>query len=180
MRAGEAIAARNSGDVVATPEVTVVPAPRATQSSSPHASVVRADWIAEKSTSAWVQKTRNEHSVWSQHFLDLVGDRPVGDYSKADGRAFKLALQRLPPNWNKQMPLKELSFGQAAQKAGELGLDPMSDKNINKIIGFIAAFWNWAAENYDEVKGNPLDKLKIKIKGHARDDRDVLVRGESC
>lgn len=166
--------------MVATPEVTVVPAPRATQSSSPHASVVRADWIAEKSTSAWVQKTRNEHSVWSQHFLDLVGDRPVGDYSKADGRAFKLALQRLPPNWNKQMPLKELSFGQAAQKAGELGLDPMSDKNINKIIGFIAAFWNWAAENYDEVKGNPLDKLKIKIKGHARDDRDVLVRGESC
>ncbi|MGV8865068.1 MAG: DUF6538 domain-containing protein [Pseudomonas sp.] len=174
VRAGEAITARNSGDVVATPEVAIAPAPRVAQSSSPLASVVRSDWIAEKSTSAWVQKTRNEHSVWSQHFLDLVGDRPIGDYSKADGRAFKLALQRLPPNWNKQKPLKELSFAQAAQKAAELGLEPMSDKNINKIIGFIAAFWNWAAENYDEVKGNPLDKLKVKIKGNARDDRDVF------
>lgn len=174
VRADASIAARNAGDVVMTPEVSTSTTSPAEGRKGLLASVVRKDWIAEKSTSAWVQKTRNEHSVWSQHFLDLVGDKPIGDYSKADGRAFKLALQKLPPNWNKQKQLRELSFAQAAQKAAELGLEPMSDKNINKIIGFIAAFWNWAAENYDEVKGNPLDKLKIKIKGNARDDRDIF------
>lgn len=172
VRAGEAVSSRNRGDVVITPEVATAPARGPDQSSSPLASVVRKDWIAEKAMSAWVQKTRNEHSVWSQHFLDLVGDRPIDGYSKADGRAFKLALQKLPPNWNKQKPLKDLSFRQAAEKASQLGLEAMSERNINKIIGFIAAFWNWAAENYDEVKGNPLDKLKIKVKGSVRDERD--------
>jgi len=72
----------------------------------------------------------------------------------------------------KHQALRELSFREASEKAAELGLPPMSDTNINKIIGFVAAFWNWAAENYDEVTGNPFERLKIKVRGNARDDRD--------
>lgn len=172
VRAQEAIEARNQGDVVETPEIThEAPVPK-TNGSGTLASTVRKDWIHEKSKAAWVDKTRREHEVWSQHFLGLVGDRPVDQYVKADGRRFKLALQKLPPNWNKQEGLKGLSFAEAVGKAEELGLAPMSDRNINKIMAFVAALWNWAAEQYDEVTSNPFDKLKIKIKGNARDDRD--------
>ncbi len=170
VRAQTAIAARNQGDVVPTPQVA--DARLLVRPSGVLASVARGDWISEKGRSTWVAKTKHEHSVWSQHFLDLVGDRPVGSYGKADGRAFKLALQKLPPNWVKQCELRGLSFREATEKAADLGLPPMSDTNINKIIGFVAAFWNWAAENYDEVTGNPFERLKIKVRGSARDDRD--------
>lgn len=172
VRAQEAISSRNRGDVVVTPQVTLAPASAPGQGAGVLASVVRDDWIAEKARSTWVAKTKHEHSVWSQHFLDLVGDRPVGSYGKADGRAFKLALQKLPPNWVKHQALRHLTFREASEKSAELGLPSMSDSNINKIIGFVAAFWNWAAENYDEVTGNPFERLKIKVRGHARDDRD--------
>ena len=172
VRADAAIAARNAGDVVATPEVSIPTAPSPEGRKGLLASVVRGDWIDEKAKSTWVPKTKHEHSVWSQHFLDLVGDRPIGSYSKADGRTFKLALQKLPPNWVKQPALRDLSFREASEKAAALGLPSMSDSNINKIIGFVAAFWNWAAENYDEVTGNPFERLKIKVRGNARDDRD--------
>lgn len=172
VRADAAIAARNVGDVVATPEVSPLTAPSPERRTGLLASVVRDDWIAEKAKSTWVAKTKHEHSVWSQHFLDLVGDRPIGSYGKADGRTFKLALQKLPPNWVKHPALRDLSFREASEKAAELGLPSMSDTNINKIIGFVAAFWNWAAENYDEVTGNPFERLKIKVRGNARDERD--------
>lgn len=160
------------GDVVATPEVLPPTASSPEGRKGLLASVVRDDWIAEKARSTWVPKTKHEHAVWSQHFLDLVGDRPIGSYGKSDGRTFKLALQKLPPNWVKHRALRDLSFRKASEKAAELGLPSMSDNNINKIIGFVAAFWNWAAENYDEVTGNPFERLKIKVRGNARDERD--------
>ena len=172
VRAQEAMEARDRGDVIDTPALPTSPVRESVSASCCLASEVREDWIAEKSKAAWVDKTRREHEVWSQHFIDLVGDRPIDQYVKADGRRFKLALQKLPPNWNKQVGLKGLTFAKAAEKAGSLGLAPMSDKNINKIIACIGAFFNWAAEQYDEVRNNPVDKLKIKIKSRARDDRD--------
>lgn len=166
VRAAELIGRRNKGDVVPTPVVA-----KAVPVSGVLFSQARLDWIAEKSKSAWVAKTRQEHEVWSKHFLDLVGDRLIGDYTKADGRAFKLALQKLPPNLSKQAVLAGMSFGEACTRAEQLGLAPMSDRNINKIIAFVASFWNWAAENYDEVKVNPLNKLKIRIRSSARDEK---------
>ncbi|MCW2308868.1 DUF6538 domain-containing protein [Rhodobium gokarnense] len=172
VRAQQVIEARDRGDVVDTPVLPTLPVRESVSASCSLASEVRKDWIAEKSKAAWVDKTRREHEVWSQHLIDLVGDRPIDQYVKADGRRFKLALQKLPPNWNKQVGLKELTFAKAAEKAGALGLAPMSDKNINKIIAFVGSFFNWAAGQYDEVKSNPVDKLKIKIRSRARDDRD--------
>ncbi|MBJ7577465.1 site-specific integrase [Devosia sp. MC532] len=181
VRAQGVVEARNRGDVVRTAEVAKRPSVGIAASvavasgAGPLASVVRKAWIEEKSRSAWVEKTRREHEVWSAHFLSLVGDRPIGDYSKSDGRAFKQALQRLPPNWSKHSALASLGFASASEKASELGLPPMSDRNINKVIMFLGSFWNWAAENYDEAKGNPFDKLKLKIKASARDERDPFT-----
>lgn len=93
IRAHDDIARRNKGDVVPTPEI-----PQATNCSGHLASTVRADWVAEKSKAVWVPKTRREHEVWTQHFIDFVGDKAIHLYTKADGRAFKQALQKLPPN----------------------------------------------------------------------------------
>ncbi len=169
VRAGRAIQARNQGDVVPTPEVA---APPPAASSELLASTVRREWIAERSKSRWVPKTKHEHEVWSQHFLDLVGDKAISAYTKADGRAFKRALQHLPPNWTKHPRLRDLKIGPASARAAELALVPMSDKNINKLMNFVSAMWMWAMKQYDEVQTSPLSGLKIEISQKARDDRD--------
>lgn len=170
VRAGQAIRARNRGDVVPTPEVAT--APPAALAAELLASTVRGEWIAERSKGRWVPKTKHEHEVWSQHFLDVVGDKHVSSYTKADGRAFKRVLQNLPPNWTKHPQLREMKIGAASARAAELSLAPMSDKNINKIMNFVSAMWKWAAKQYDEVQASPLAGLKIEISQKARDDRD--------
>lgn len=168
VRAQEAIARRNRGDVIETPEPPLKPA---IGSSAPLASIVREEWIAEKSREVWVPKTQHEHSVWSAHFFDLVGDRPIDTYSKSDGRAFKQALQKLPPNWTKHKLLRDLSFSAAVDLAGKLELQPMSTKNINKIMQFVGSMWLWAERQYDEITGSPFKGLQINIKQRARDER---------
>jgi integrase len=172
VRAQASIAARNKGDVVATPEAA---APLPHEAMGLLASEVRKKWIAERSKSRWVAKTRHEHEVWSQRFLDLVGDKPVGSYTKADGRLFKETLQQLPPNWTKHRDLRQLDIVKAAAKSTELKLEPMSDKNLNKLMNFVSAMWMWAAKQYDEVRSSPFNGLKIEIKQRARDERDPFT-----
>jgi integrase len=175
VRAQDAIASRNRGDVVATPEAT---ASTNQVSEGLLASTVRRKWITERSKSRWVPKTKHEHEVWSQRFLDLVGDKPVGAYTKADGRAFKEALQQLPPNWSKHKDLRDLDMGRAATRAEELQLEPMSDKNVNKLMNFVSAMWMWAAKQYDEVQNSPFSGLKIETSHRAREERDPFTPNE--
>ncbi len=174
VRAQEVIAARNVGDLVPTPAVE----PAAPKAAANHhlgaimASAVRDEWLAEKSKVRWVAKTLHEHEVWTQHFLALVGDRPIDSYGKADGRAFRQALQRLPANWSKNPSLRGLPFPQAVARAGELSLPPMSDKNINKLMQFVGSMWIWAERHYDEVTASPFKGQSIEITARAREERD--------
>ncbi|WP_378945348.1 DUF6538 domain-containing protein [Mesorhizobium sp. ANAO-SY3R2] len=173
VRAQTDIASRNRGDVVETPDVEI---PRVAAVTGAHlASVVRQEWIAEKSKTVWVPKTCHEHSVWSQHFLDLVGDKAIHTYTKADARAFKRALQGLPANWNKHKSLRGFRFTEAASRASALGLEAMSNKNINKIMNFVSSMWLWAERQYDEVTGSPFKALQIDIRQRARDERNPFT-----
>jgi len=151
IRAHEAIKARNEGDVVETPEVPQVEY----QSDMPILSVAAEDWAAEKTRTSWVPKTAREHRVWMSHFIAVAGDRPVDAYTKADARAFKSVLMSLPPNWNKHAALAGLPLDRASERARDLALPPMSDKNVNKLLGYVGSFWSWASDNFDDVPVNP-------------------------
>jgi len=74
--------------------------------------------------------------------MDVVGDRPISEYTKADGRRYKAVLLKLPANWNKKKELVGLSLARAAEVADKQGMAPMSLKNMNKQLGFVSAFWN--------------------------------------
>lgn len=127
-------------------------------------------WIGEKSKH-WVQKTRTEHEIWSQRFLEARGDRPLSTYRKQDGREFRALLQKLPKSWTLHPALKGLGIVAAADKAQELGLPPMSDKNINKLVDYVGSFWRWAARHYDEAPPNPFAGLKLTLQIVAREER---------
>ena len=174
IRAAEVTRRRNKGDVVETPQTPGL----APESLTPLLSKAVEDWIEEKSRTSWVPKTTNEHKVWTGHFISVIGDRPLDAYTKADARAFKAILLKLPANWVKFSELKGLPADKAADKAAKLGMKPMSDSNVNKLMGFVGSFWNWAADHYDEAP-NPLFRgLKITIKKRSRDDRDPFSTDE--
>jgi integrase len=174
INAAEAKKARNTGEVIRTPEA---PDPEATANTVLLSHALKA-WADEKARTSWVAKTEHEHRVWSQHFLAMVGDRSLPTYSKSDSRAFKSTLLKLPANWNKYDALKGLTIHDAAIKAEELGLSPMSDSNVNKLLGFVGSFWSWAEVNIEGTPPNLFRGLKIKRKRTARDLRDPFSAEE--
>jgi len=181
IRAGKDKQARNEGEVVPTPTVAKATSQKPLSSpideQGPLLSVLADEWITEKATS-WATKTTNDHRTTIDNFITVAGDKPLAAYSKADGRSFKSTLLKLPSNWTKQGELKGLSVDRAAERANELGMAPMSAKNVNKLIGYAAAFWNWVAKQYDECPPNPLNGLKVTIKKRARDERDPFTLSE--
>ena len=111
-----------------------------------------------------LRKTTRENTVWINNFIHVAGDKPLDQYSKADGRAFKAILMKLPPNWNKQKALKALDIVSAADKAATNGheangpQDSQQDHAVRK-----DAFWNWAAQHYDECPTNPIIGLQVTV-----------------
>lgn len=168
IRAAVAVRSRNEGHIVETPK---------TQGAEVQALDTRLSdavdaWANEKARTSWVAKTEREHRVWMGHFMSIVGDRPISSYTKADARAFRNVLLRLPSNWSKYDDLQGLPVQKAADKAEELGLTPMAETNVNKLLGFVASFWNWAEGQYDEVPANLFKGMKIRTNRDVREERD--------
>lgn len=176
VRAAAAKRQRNEGTPVETP---AMPQANPTR-TAPSASMIMEAWVAEKSRAkgGWTPATAKANRLWTERFIELVGDRPLGEYAKADARAFKAALLVLPPNWTKTKALADLTMEKAAKRAEALGLEPMAGKNVNKVLGFVRSFWNWAEANYDDVPSNPFDGLNVKISGKARDERHPFTLEE--
>jgi len=175
IRAAKSIKARNEGEVVETPSSAAM-APIGSTTIKLSAAIEQ--WADEKARTTWVPKTEKEHRIWMSHFVDIAGDHPINEYTKAHGRAFKNVLLNLPPNWTKHTAIASLPIEQAAAKAKELSIKPMSEKNVNKLIGFVGSFWNWAEDNYDDAPLNPLKGLKIKLRADVREERDPFTTEE--
>nr|WP_275092480.1 site-specific integrase [Sinorhizobium meliloti] len=176
VRAAIAKRQRNEGTPVETP---AMPQGKMT-TSSPAASTIIEAWVTEKSRAkgGWTPATAKANQLWAERFIAMAGDRPMSEYTKADAREFKSALLALPPNWTKIKELEKLSMKEAGRRATTLGLKPMAGKNVNKVLGFVRAFWNWAEANYDAIPSNPFDGLNVKISGKARDERQPFTFAE--
>jgi integrase len=181
IRAAKAKQDRNKGEVIDTPPMPE--GPKATprpSSGGPSLSDLVEEWAAEKARTVWVPKTEHEHRTWMGHFVQTCGDKPLDNIGKAEARAFKATLMSAPANWTKLKELKGKTLAEAATFAKAAGMKPMSDKNVNKIIGFVSSFWTWAAEHYDDCPLSPFRGLKLKSSTHknVRDERDPFSLDE--
>jgi integrase len=174
----EAVAAirkRDLGDIAPIPAY-----PKVTSSVSDQLTLSAAidAWEAEKARGAWSPKARNDYMAWVSAFTQVVGDRPLGDYTKDDARAFKSVLLNLPANWRKKREVRDLSILDAAKRAEVLGLDPMSTANLNKAIRRVAAFWTWSEAHFDGVRPSLFKGLSIREAVSVRDQRDPFSRAQ--
>ena len=148
------------------------PTPAEPASAAPTLSEVRDQWLAEAATRNLADKTGDARRIMVDLFLELVGDRPIDAYAKADARAFKDVLSALPPNRSKMKVLRNLSLEAAAKKAKAAGLPPMSITNVNKHLGCLYGLFAWARKHYDEVEKNPFEGMQVEKRTNARDERD--------
>lgn len=173
IRAQDAVLKRLAGEVIETPPEPPKVSPLA---PLPLMSVAVTKFIAERvRAGAWKKKNAADYPMWLSQFIAVLGDRPLNGYRKADGQDFKAVLLALPANWNKLPETRGRPIREAAREAQRLGLPPMSVANLNKGLGKVGAFWNWAADNYGEQGaeiGNPVGKLKVREKVKDKDKRN--------
>jgi integrase len=132
-------------------------------------------WADEKSRGAWTPKVLDDHVAWTDLFIEIAGDRPINTYRKEDARAFKSVLMRLPANSRKKPETRGLPARLAAEKAEQLGLEPMSATTVNKGLNRVGAFWNWAEGHFDDLPTGLMRGLKIKTAVSPRDQRDAFA-----
>lgn len=176
LKAIKAIKERNEGGVVETPATEVL----SPYSLAPPLSQARDEWFKVKAREgSWSNpRTKDQHLTWTNRFIGIIGDKPIDQYTKADGRKFRDIVSSLPKNMEKYNVLKGLPLTAIPKKAKTLGLEPMSRANVNKYITGVSALWKWISKNYDESPSNPLEGMEYRIKTNPRKERDPFTTEE--
>lgn len=178
IRAYKVILDRNKGEIIETPRVELQAS--ANTNSSPLLSVIMEEWIEERKTTGQWGDPKTEMFVRASfdHFMELLGDKPLSDYTKADARAFKAALMSMPTSYKTKKQTKDLSFKAACALAKKGGLDVISDATKNKHLTFYSNLWKWYISHYDDVDLNIFDGLHIRVKKNVRVKRDPFSNEE--
>ncbi len=106
-------------------------------------------------------KTMIEYRAAVRRFVDVVGDKPIGAITKADARAFKDILLKLP-----KTPPRKLRKASVSKIVSAIGDDPtvmkISPKTVQKALGALSAILGWAESN-GMLDANPFAKVKVAI-----------------
>ncbi|WP_259781412.1 site-specific integrase [Aestuariispira ectoiniformans] len=117
--------------------------------------------------SGWEPKTKMMQEAALRLFLEIVGDKPVAQVTREEGRRFRDTVAKLPPNMSKRFR------GMSIKQVLALAPDPMSVKNTNKILSVSSAFFNWAVEE-KLLHENPIRGLKLKANHRADQEREAF------
>jgi integrase len=120
----------------------------------------------------WEPKTRRERETVMGFFVEICGDRPIGAYTKEDGRTVRDVFRFVPPNAHKMSAFKDLGIAAISKSAQKGDFKQPAPKNVNDKLNVISAFFNWAQNEYDVVARNPIQGLKLAVKQRARDQRE--------
>lgn len=147
--------------------------PEREAASSPLLSQVVADYIAFKQTQGrWTPKTQKQLASIFGVMIDLLGDRPIRSYTKADMRELYRLLPQFPTHANKRYP--GLSAADAIAAADADGNDErLSPKSQNDYFTHIKSLWKWAAE-HDYIDKSPAVVLKDVAELSAWDQRPAF------
>lgn len=177
IKAHEVVRQRNQGDVVDTPEVDDQPqAPP----SGPLLSSLVEPWLEAKVAAKEDirQGTLDDGRIALERFITVAGDKPIGEYTKADGRHYHDVISKIPAKWTDKPELQGLDIVSAAKRAHELGMAPIVPKTRNKYINAINNLWKWAKIFYDECGASPLEGMRVQRMSNSREDRDPFKLDE--
>ena len=93
--------------------------------------------------------------------IEIIGDKPIGDYTNADARDYRNTLSKLPKNRNKMMEYRDKTLNEI------LSMDiPMKDRisqQTEKLINSkISGFFNYCLDEYPDYVGSNVFRKKYQ------------------
>ena len=106
--------------------------------------------------------------------IELLGNKPIGNYTKMDGREFRNSLRKIPKNRKRVKRYRDKTL----KEVMELDIPPsdkMSFDNQTKLISRMTSCWNFFVDEFPEyVSENVFKSVSIRVNPVKRKDR----RGE--
>ncbi|UCV28420.1 site-specific integrase [Ferribacterium limneticum] len=154
------------------PAATGVVSPPAV-TGDPLSAVIEAYCDNQNAEGCWTAKTDAENRAILAQWLNIVGDQPITGYGYEQHRAYKLTIQRLPPNINKSPRYR----GKSIDEIIALGDKPAAPNTVNKNLTRISALFRWAVE-YGYTALNPAGGMTIKNPKRASEERQAFSDGD--
>jgi integrase len=169
----EAVARRNAAKAAATERPQV--APKAAPAGPLLSEAVGRYASFKKAQGAWTDKSAQLFTALLQELVEIVGDRELSTFTKADLLRYYEALPRLPSNAAKKWP--ELDARAVLDATAALDVDRLAPKSINKRLSAVKSFIGWAVDA-DLLSTNLGTILKPVPEGDARQARLPLSDAE--
>jgi len=108
---------------------------------------------------AWAKHSLSDHKNRVTSLLRIIGNKPINSITRQDMRSFRDTLQKLPPQWRKQLDKSGLSIKEFIEKYKNKA--PLSIKSINLIVEAVSGMFTWAMRE-NLIERNPAQGLGLK------------------
>lgn len=150
---------RQEGDWRSTPELPAAAAPLAkdaavAKAEAPRLSEVLDGWVAKKlAMDKTADKTVSECRAVVRRFIELSGDLPVSQISRARCQDFCSALLKMPAKGD---GIRSLTAPQAIAKAEAEGLPTLSHASVKKQLRFLSGVLGYACKTLEVIPEEPV------------------------
>ena len=105
-----------------------------------------------------------------QELIELIGDKPVGDYTNVDGRDYRNTLSKLPKNRKRVKKYKNKSLKDILSMKVPIG-DRISVDTQMKLTSRMTSLWNYLIDEYPEYVDVNVFKKKSVGRVHKKTER---------
>ena len=140
-------------------------------SPSPLFSKVYPNHLEEMKRNRRRQDTIEETKGTYEELIELIGDKPVGDYTNVDGRDYRNTLSKLPKNRKRVKKYKNKSLKEILSMKVPIG-DRISVDTQMKLTSRMTSLWNYLIDEYPEyVDVNVFKKKSVGKSTRKRKDK---------
>ena len=140
-------------------------------SPSPLFSKVYPNHLEEMKRNRRRQDTIGETEGTYQELIELIGDKPVGDYTNVDGRDYRNKLSKLPKNRKRVKKYKNKTLKEILSMNIPVG-DRITVDTQMKLTSRMTSLWNYLIDEYPEyVDVNVFKKKSLGKSRRKRKDK---------
>ncbi len=140
-------------------------------SPSPLFSKVYPNHLEEMKRNRRRQDTIGETEGTYQELIELIGDKPVGDYTNVDGRDYRNILSKLPKNRKRVKKYKNKTLKEILSMTIPVG-DRITVDTQMKLTSRMTSLWNYLIDEYPEyVDVNVFKKKSVGKSIRKRKDK---------
>ncbi|WP_157801222.1 site-specific integrase [Sphingobium sp. LB126] len=120
----------------------------------------------------WERQTYLQARATYSIFCDFAGDRPLGDYVRADAGRFKALLEDLPANYSKAVEFRGLTAQQIVEQTRQQDVLRLSSRTVQRHFAALSTLWDSAIEQ-GAAAINIFNDWKFAAAKRARDQRQM-------